>query len=255
MYRWVVMILLINTSMASASLLGDSSCLPWTYRPSATSPCECGSSVDGAIECNITTGVLNLLMCFSVTNDLFSNKSIAGYCPYSCIVNFREPRYQLHMTRENFTHSTCGVWKRQGPLCSQCINNHGFPLYSYKLECVNCKSNSQIKEVSRFLAVSLIPLTVLCIVVTVFHLSVLRPPWSMFVLAAQILSSPLIMQFHFNDLKMKQDPKVFIKQQFMVHGILISFGPSILQYVSVLTLLIFKHFLLMDFLGFPITLT
>ena len=40
----------------------------------------------------------------------------------------------------------------------------------YDLKCVKCSNNFQIKEVFRFLAVSLIPPTVLCIVVAVFHL-------------------------------------------------------------------------------------
>ena len=45
-----------------------------------------------------------------------------------------------------------------------------------------------------FFAVSLLPPTVLCIVVTLFHLNVLYPPWSVFVLMAQILSAPLVTQ-------------------------------------------------------------
>ena len=46
----------------------------------------------------------------------------------------------------------------------------------------------------KFLAISLIPPTVLCIVVAVLHLNALHPPWSAFVLVAQVMSTPVIMQ-------------------------------------------------------------
>ena len=46
----------------------------------------------------------------------------------------------------------------------------------------------------KFLAVSLIPPPVLFIIVAVLHLNVLHPPWIAFVLVAQVLSTPVIMQ-------------------------------------------------------------
>ena len=216
MYRHCVLLLLMF--LDSGGALDAGSCLPWTYRPNATSPCKCGSTVSGAIECNITARVLRLEMCFCVTNDHFSNDSVAGYCPYSCITNFKEPRHQVQLTYENFTDRTCGVWKRHGPLCSKCIQNHGLPLFSYDLKCVECTRNFRIKAMFRFLAVSLIPPTVLCIVITVFHLSVLRPPWSVFVLVAQQLSSPIVMQLLFNNMDLKDFEKIIIKIIATIYG-------------------------------------
>ena len=119
---------------------------------------------------------------------------------YSCIAYLgglvQWHRYPLPMTRDNFTDLTCGVWKREGPLCSQCIPGYGIPLHSYDLNCVKCSSGFQIKEVFKFLAVSLIPPTVLCIMATVLHLNVhvLCPPWSVFVFAAQVMSTPFVLQ-------------------------------------------------------------
>ena len=172
----------------------SSGCLPWTYRPNSTSPCQCGSSLQGTIECNITTGVLSLQMCLCVTYDPITNESVAGQCLYSCSAHLGLQVYQLPMTRDNFTDLTCGVWKREGLLCSKCISKYGIPLYSYDLKCVECSSSFQIKEVFKFLAVSLIPPTVLCIMVAILHLNALHPPWSTFVLVAQVMSTPVIMQ-------------------------------------------------------------
>ena len=196
-----VLLVMLSACVNSGELhtaVDESGCPPWTYRPNSTSPCQCGSSVHGTIQCNITTDVLSLQSCSCVTHNSITNESVAGYCLYSCIAHLGEQVYQLPMNRNNFTDLTCGVWKREGPLCSKCIQGYGIPLYSYDLKCVNCSSSFQIKEVFKFLAVSLIPPTVLCIVVAVLHLNVLRPPWSVFVLAAQVLSTPVIMQSWLN---------------------------------------------------------
>ena len=192
----IVLLVVLSACVGSGELhTAVSGCPPWTYRPNSTSPCQCGSSVQGTIECNITTGVLSLQACVCMTYNPITNESVAGHCPYSCIAHLGKQVYELPMTRNNFTDLTCGVWKREGPLCSQCIQGYGIPLYSYDLKCVNCSSSFQIKEVFKFLAVSLIPPTVLCIVVAVLHLNALHPPWSVFVLVAQVLSSPVVMHY------------------------------------------------------------
>ena len=97
---------------------------------------------------------------------------------------------------------SCSAWKRKGTLCSQCRQGYGVPLYSYHLECVECK-DFQVTELFKFLAVSLLPLTAMCILVTLFHLNTLRPPWSVFVLMAQILSAPPALQAQFGNVIFK----------------------------------------------------
>ena len=203
----ILLLAVLSSCVVSGELhtaVDESGCPPWTYRPNSTSPCQCGSSLLGAIECNITSGELWLQPCWCVTYNPTTNESVVGHCLYSCITNIGRLAndYLLHMTRDNFTDLTCGVWKREGPLCSQCIPGYGIPLHSYDLKCVKCSSSFQAKEVFRFLAVSLIPPTVLCIVVAVFHLNVLRPPWSVFVFVAQVMSTPFIMQALANDMNM-----------------------------------------------------
>ena len=212
MFTMLVVLLAVFTACVGsrelATAVDDGGCFPWTYRQNSTSHCQCGSRLGGAVECNITTGVLSLQMCFCVTYNPITNKSVAGNCPYSCIAHLGEQVYQLHITRNNFTDLTCGVWNRAGPLCSQCIPGYGIPVHSYDLKCVNCSSNFQIKEMFKVLAVSLIPPTVLCIVVAVFHINVLLPPWSAFVLVAQVLSTPISMQTVLNYMHVKQPSKL-----------------------------------------------
>ena len=185
----------------------DGTCPPWTYYRNNT--CQCGSIGHGIIQCNITSGTLTVQMCTCVTYDPLTNHSIAGKCPYSCITHFSQPVYQLPMIRENFTELTCGWWKRDGPLCSKCIQGHGFPLYTYDLKCVQC-NDFHIKKLFEFLAKALIPPTILCIVVTVFHLNVLQPPWSVFVLVAQLMSSLTISNGTLNSATFTNFPSIVI---------------------------------------------
>ena len=169
----------------------DGTCPPWTcYR---NNTCQCGKIGHGIIQCDITSGILTLKMCTCMTYDPQINQSVAGRCVYSCITNWTQPVYQLPMIRENFTELTCGGFKREGPLCSVCIQGYGFPMYTYDLKCVQC-TDFHLKELFEFFAKSLIPPTILCIVATVFHLNVLQPPWSVFVLVAQLISSPPVLQ-------------------------------------------------------------
>ena len=190
-----------NTDLSSS--VDDSGCPLWTYRHEADSKCCCGTTVNGKVKCNTNTSTLTLLHTLCMTYDLDRNESFVGYCPYSAILNIRHSTYQLPMQqKDDVTNMSCGAWKRKGTLCSQCRYNYGVPLYSYYLECVECK-DFRVTELFKFLAVSLLPLTVMCILVTLFHLNTLRPPWSVFVLMAQILSAPPLLQAQFEYAKVQ----------------------------------------------------
>ena len=192
-----VLLVVLATCVSHGELyaaVDDGGCLPWMYRNNSTSQCQCGSNLHGTVWCNSATRVLSIQTCLCVTYDLLTNRTIAGHCLYSCSAHLGKQSYHLPMTRDNFTNLTCGVWKREGLLCSKCNPRHGIALYSYDLKCVECSSNFQIKEVFKLLAVSLLPPTALCIVVAIFHLNALHPPWSAFVLVAQVLSTPVVMQ-------------------------------------------------------------
>ena len=164
---------------------------PWMYQHNETSECKCGNTLNGKVQCNMNTSTLTVDTFVCMTYNPATNRTVAGYCLYSSIYNIEHPTYQLPMIRDDFNNLTCGIWKRDGLLCSQCIQDHGIQLYSYYMDCVKC-TGFQVRELFVFFAVTLFPPTVLCIVVTLFHLNVLRPPWSVFVLMAQMLSAPVV---------------------------------------------------------------
>ena len=175
----------------------NSPCPLWTYRVSDTGNCQCGTTANGIIECNKTTGELSLHLCVCLTSDLSQDKTIVGYCSYSCVANFYQPVHLLDMYTSNST-AFCRQFKREGPLCSKCIPNHGLPVYTYDMQCVKCP-RFQFKLLLRFLIISLLPLTLLFIVVTIFHLNALHPPWSVFALMAQVITAPTFLELSYQN--------------------------------------------------------
>ena len=203
MYHFISITLILFTALSTStntelsSSVDDSGCRLWTYRHEADSKCRCGTTLNGKVKCNMNTSTLTLLHSLCMTYD--RNETVVGYCPYSTITNIGLSTYQLPMQqKDDLTNMSCSAWKRKGTLCSQCRQGYGVPLYSYYLKCVECK-DFRVTELFKFLAVSFLPLTAMCILVTLFHLNTLRPPWSVFVLMAQILSAPPLLQTAFGN--------------------------------------------------------
>ena len=184
----------------------DGACPLWTYHHNSTSSCQCGSTVNGKIVCNRTSGLLSLRLCFCLTYDISTNHSIAGYCPYSCITDLNKTVHYVHMNKTSF-RDICETWKREGPLCSKCQPNYGIPLYTYYgMRCVECP-HFQLKNMIKFLVMSLLPTTILFILVTVFHLRVIHPPWSVFVLVAQAMSVPFLLEISYSEYHKYERPQ------------------------------------------------
>ena len=211
MYHFISITLILFTALLTSantelsSSVDDSGCPLWTYRHEADSECHCGTTLNGKVKCNMNTSTLTLLHTLCMTYDLDRNETVVGYCPYSAIRYLGHSTYQLPMKQKNdLTNMSCSAWKRKGTLCSQCRQGYGVPQYSYYLECVECK-NFRVTELFKFLAVSFLPLTVMCILVTLFHLNTLRPPWSVFVLMVQVLSAPPLLQTEFEYARLKKE--------------------------------------------------
>ena len=175
----------------------DMYCPPWTYRHHENSSCECGDNLNYKLKCLYYSNTseyyeLQVSNCFCVTYNTTTRETIAGYCPYNYIL----PNLQLPNNNSSGTvlnKQVCGMWKRRGKLCSQCMEGYGIQLYSYKFECVQCKEFC-IKDLFKFLAIAFLPLTLLLTIILLFHINILHPPWSVYILVAQVITAPPIMQ-------------------------------------------------------------
>ena len=171
----------------------------WTYYDETSSACKCGVTLNGVVQlqCNKSTiSSLKLQYCYCMTYDIDHDTTVVGYCPYSCITSVSGSYNDQSINQSQLNSNTCGGWNRRGQLCSECREEYGAPVYSYSVQCVKCSNDTshKVKTLILFIARAFLPLTVMCVVITFFHINVLFPPWNMFVLACQFFSAPPLMQ-------------------------------------------------------------
>ena len=115
--------------------------------------CECGASVDGAINCDHYTEQMEIRLGWCMTDlnkssdsrqshDLKSNLTstvIIGKCSYVPIYNATNRAYtSLPSDPFQLTHVMCDHYHRTGLLCGQCVDGYGPSVYSFDLRCSNC---------------------------------------------------------------------------------------------------------------------
>ncbi len=169
---------------------GDTSttCPTWTF-PTANNTCKCGSSFRGEVECDQSTLRLTVLGCYCVTYDTHHKKPVVGSCFYGCKYY---PSYTLPTNISEVNHATCGVAKRSGQLCGGCQDGYAPPAYSYLLRCVRCSEGES--NVGKYVAVSLLPLTVFYIAIAISGFSATVASLNAFILACQIIANPALMR-------------------------------------------------------------
>ena len=108
---------------------------------------------------------------FCITAD--SNlDQLVGACLYNnSIKSFTYPYY--HNINANssaeINEETCGVYKRKRLMCGQCIKDYGFPVYSYRVDCVECVDYQY--NWLKYIVVTYLPLTFLVTLIVVFNIS------------------------------------------------------------------------------------
>ena len=182
----------------------------WTYYDKTSGTCKCGVTLNGVVQLqcsNSTISSLKLQYCYCMSYDANHDTTVVGYCPYSCITstggNYIEQSLNPHEL-----NNTCDAWNRKGQLCSECREGFGVPIYSYSLQCVKCSNATghKAETLVLFIARAFLPLTVMCVFITFFHINVLLPPWNMFVLACQFFSAPPLMQAVYSRVVYAQNP-------------------------------------------------
>ena len=156
--------------------------------------CKCGSTLGGTVTCkdDPEDEYVYIETCLCMTVDSHTGETVVGACPYSCAVaGVWYPNGSLlnyHMCTE--------TWNRQGRLCSQCIDGHGPPVYSYSMQCIPC-SPEVVRDSIVYFLVSFLPLTVFCLVIITLRISGARPPMSTFILVSQVMSAPQYLSLKF----------------------------------------------------------
>ena len=124
---------------------------------------------------NITVVGACLSRCSGSYHPVPSNTAIGELSYYMCnMQNVHNKTYQ------------------DGQLCGKCMEGFAPPVYAYHQRCVNCSHNEHsIINSVKYCIIAFLPLTVFFIVLVTLRISATSPSMNAFVLACQVLASPL----------------------------------------------------------------
>ena len=157
-----------------------------TWFTNTTGHCECGVNLSDKIICHDDEGRVDVQTGFCMTYDYSTDSVLAGYCPYGYSSNMTNRVYSsLPSDPTQLNEATCGLYKREGLLCGQCIKGFGPAVYSYDLRCANCTDISTGYAIILYLLLEFLPITVFFFIVVIFHFNITSGPMLGYVMFSQ----------------------------------------------------------------------
>ena len=186
---------------ANGSIPSNISCPTWTY-PTESGSCECGDTLNGAIQCNDPSFQLTIYGFFCMTFDNSTGNTVsgrAGPCMYNCTYIIETPSdffHSLPRAPSQLNTEMCGCLHRTGQLCGQCEEGYKQPAYFYSYKCVTC-DNTKYNWL-KYITLAFAPLTFFLIIVFCFRISATSAQLNGFIFFSQIISAPVSMRELFN---------------------------------------------------------
>lgn len=169
----------------------EEQCPVWTMYNSSDTSCQCGDSLGGVVNCDKKTLQISMLFCYCMTYHEHRNETTVGWCLLMCHnTNLLSSTSHVHTSQLN--HKICGPFNRKGQLCGNCTEDHGLPVYSYSMECVQCTESDLKKNLLKYIAVAFLPLTVFYFLVIIFKISITSGNMVGYILTCQIMTSPML---------------------------------------------------------------
>ena len=173
----------------SSKFVENNTCTSTWLTPTSTG-CECGSSLGGKVECNSSSGNVYLLACYLMTYSIDESMLVVGRSLFGCGKGVY-PYYRLPSNTSKLNDFLCSKYHRRGQLCGRCEEEYAPPVYSYNLSCVKC-TDHYANNWMKYLAVSLLPLTLFFIIIVTCRISVTSGVMNAFILLSQTISLPVI---------------------------------------------------------------
>ena len=173
----------------SSKFVENNTCTSTWLTPSTSTGCECGSSLGGKVECNSSSGNVKLLECYAMTFGVNKSMLVVGRSLFGCGKK-AYPYYALPSNTSKL-NELCSKFHREGQLCGSCEKGFALPVYSYNLSCVNCTNHYKNNWI-KYLAVSLLPLTLFFIIIATCRVSVTSGVMNGFILLCQMISLPVL---------------------------------------------------------------
>ena len=176
------------------------SAITWSVYNKLTGDCECGKEVDHYLFCtkNGKNVHVNILDGFCITRNSKMTEDVVGPCSFNNKLfngNYLPVAWlYTPLTNNSFEldENMCGNARRTGQMCGQCINGTSPPVYSYRMECVRCPSGTT--NWGKYLAISLLPLTVFYFAVIALRFRATAPYLNGYILFSQLATSPLVIR-------------------------------------------------------------
>ena len=190
----ISLIILCRLSLADEDQC-NTTCPTWTVCDGTFHHCVCGTSIRNTVTCSISgnSSEVGILFGFCMTLNKANSSIVVGSCPFNVLISSEFISYlNVPSNRTNIDSAVCGGTDRTGQLCGQCMNGHSPPVYSYYPQCVRCRKGTN--NWPKYSAVSLLPATVLFLVVTVLRFRATSDHMNGYILFSQVFTSPPIMR-------------------------------------------------------------
>ena len=187
MFRVIEVILFLLIFLSGVMRQTAAVCPPWFIPDnSSRTGCSCHKS-HAAVKCGKNSSLLQFGYC--MTYDSATEGTEYGPCPYIRHFNKTAVAHMFYIQLpENVSllnEFMCGPLNREGTLCEKCKDGCGIALHSYRLECGKCWGHGYGWVLYYFL--ELFPITVMYLLVVIFHIRATSSPLSALVFMSQII--------------------------------------------------------------------
>ncbi len=162
--------------------------------------CPWDKRYDWLVRCNEVNNSVGVRLCYCLTVNS-KEKILLGSCLYGCQTNifYQIKKHQMLLpiyfdSISDINYGSCSKFNRKGLMCGECLEDYGYPVYSYNLSCVACR-NYKYNWV-KYVAAVYVPLTLFCIVIVVFRISA-NSGWLIgYVILSQLTSNYTLTQLY-----------------------------------------------------------
>ena len=164
------LLLLTCLSFISAKSEDSRMCPTWFHSTQSSSYCECGSSLNGAIDCDNVTKQVSITLEYCMTLSNVSGEVQLVAARTNNVFIGRSPRgfTVLPDNVSDLNDFMCTNSSRRGFLCGDCISGYGYAPNSYSKKCAKCNA---AYAVGIFLVFGILPMTVCFVLIVVLHLN------------------------------------------------------------------------------------
>ena len=167
----------------------DRSCPVWYVFDDTSNQCVC-HDLNSWVICDAHNQRVYLAKGLCMTFDNETGSTDVGKCPYTLFERDHEALLQngyieLPTNVTDLNDVMCGVWNREGYLCSKCKTGYGLAIPNVFVNCMPCNFNNGVGWFLYFM-LQLIPVLILYLVILAFRVSFAKPPMNAFVTFYQL---------------------------------------------------------------------